>query len=140
MPDPNTTAALRRIAEGMSEREVSQHALWKQQTVQDDLLRCQERLPHERCAVSRCHKHDLKPVIEKPANLDAHGRGVFLVAPVTSWVRCANCGLIGTPTLGQRRAGRPRRIIWFRRDPAMAEQEVQKTRVWVEQQLGRAGA
>jgi hypothetical protein len=40
-------------------------------------------------------------------------------------VRCANCGMTGSYSNGQRKFGRPRRIIWHRRafDAAIAKAE-----------------
>lgn len=48
---------------------------------------------------ARCRKH-------VPESTDAW-RGM---------VRCSSCGMEGQYSNGNRRVGRPRRIIWFRRD------------------------
>lgn len=60
-------------------------------------------------AVKRCPKHEPIP----PLGLIERLRGD---------VMCAKCGMRGAYSNGQRKFGRPRRIIWFRRSFMEREQ------------------
>jgi hypothetical protein len=59
----------------------------------------------------RCRKHEPEP-----------RTGGNLLDDLAGRVRCKNCGRLGAYSNGQRKFGRPRRIIWFREEQPTAEQ------------------
>jgi hypothetical protein len=65
----------------------------------------------------RCRKHE------------PEWRSDNLLDQLAGKVRCKNCGMDGCLSNGQRRFGRPRRVIWFRRafDRTTPTQQQQET-------------
>lgn len=52
----------------------------------------------------RCRKHE------------PEWRSDNLLDQLAGKVRCKNCGMLGSYSNGQRKFGRPRRVIWFRHE------------------------
>ena len=56
-----------------------------------------------------CNRHEPVPFSDNP--LDR----------LAGYVKCANCGIKGQYSNGRRKAGRSRKVIWFREPPTQEE-------------------